>query len=130
MQEVTAIIGRDQYKTTVHSDTNRMIADEPLSVGGTDQGFSPEELLASALAVCSAITMRMYADRKQIAVDQIEVNVSVKWDKNINETIMIKNIHFTGNISPEEKEKLLLIASKCPTHKMLQHPVQIITSLT
>jgi putative redox protein len=72
----------------------------------------------------------MYADRKQIALGHVEVTVSLEWDKNINETIMIKNIHLSGNISEDERERLLQIASKCPTHKMLQHPVQIITSVT
>lgn len=128
MQEVRAVIGKDHYKTTVYSDTNRIVADEPLTTGGEDLGFSPDELLASSLATCTAITLRMYADRKNILLEEIEVSVSISWDNNIRETLMLKTVHFKGEISPEDRESLFRIASKCPTHKMLENPIQIITS--
>ena len=127
MQQVKAIIGRDHYKTFLHSDTNNQLADEPVSAGGTDMGFSPDELLASSLAACTAITVRMYADRKNFDVDQIEVNVSVEWNKEMGQTNFIKTLRFTGNITEEEKQRLTFIAGKCPTHKMLSNPVTITT---
>jgi putative redox protein len=127
MQQVKAVIGRDHYKTILYSDTNNQLADEPLSVGGTDMGFSPDELLASSLAACTAITVRMYADRKKMDLDQIEVNVSVGWNNETAQTNMIKTIRFVGNITDEEKERLIVIAGKCPTHKMLSNPVTITT---
>jgi putative redox protein len=127
MQQVKAVIGRDHYKTILYSDTNSQLADEPLSVGGTDMGFSPDELMASSLAACTAITVRMYADRKKMDLDQIEVNVSVEWNNDTAQTNMIKTIRFVGNITDEEKERLIVIAGKCPTHKMLSNPVTITT---
>jgi putative redox protein len=127
MQQVKAVIGRDHYKTILYSDTNNQLADEPLSVGGTDMGFSPDELMASSLAACTAITVRMYADRKKMDLDQIEVNVSVGWNTETAQTNMIKTIRFVGNITDEEKERLIVIAGKCPTHKMLSNPVTITT---
>ncbi len=127
MQQVKAVIGRDHYKTFLYSDTNTQVADEPLSVGGTDLGFSPDELLASSLASCTAITIRMYADRKKMDLEKIEVNVSVEWNKEIGQTNFIKTIQFEGNISDEEKERLIVIAGKCPTHKMLSNPITITT---
>ena len=83
MQKITATLQKDHYKTVLQSETNTILADEPQSAWGTDQGFSPDELLASALAACTAITLRMYADRKKYPLEQIEVTVSVDWD-NVN----------------------------------------------
>ena len=129
MQKVTATILRDHYKTVLQSDTNTSLADEPASAGGTDLGFSPDELLASALAACTAITLRMYADRKNYALEKLDVMVSVHWDKENNKTIMQKSLHFTGNLQPEEIQRLKDIADKCPTHKALLNPVEIVTEV-
>ncbi len=129
MQKVTASILQDHYKTLLQSDTNSILADEPVSVGGTDLGFSPDELLASALAACTAITLRMYADRKKYPLEKIDVTVSVEWDKVSNKTIMQKTLHFTGNLQPEELQRLRDIADKCPTHKVLLNPIEIVTEI-
>jgi putative redox protein len=129
MQKVTATIHQDHYKTVLQSDTNTFLADEPLSVGGKDTGFSPDELLASSLAACTAITLRMYADRKKFPVDKIEVTVSVQWDKVNNKTVMHKTLQFTGNLQPEEIQRLRDIADKCPTHKSLLNPIEIKTEI-
>jgi putative redox protein len=129
MQKVTATIHQDHYKTVLQSDTNSFLADEPVSVGGTDQGFSPDELLASSLAACTAITLRMYADRKKYPLEQIDVTVSVEWDKVNNKTVMQKTLQFTGNLQPEEIQRLRDIADKCPTHKALLNPIEIKTEL-
>ncbi len=129
MQKVTASILQDHYKTLLQSDTNSILADEPVSVGGTDLGFSPDELLASALAACTAITLRMYADRKKYPLEKIDVTVSVEWDKVSNKTIMQKTLHFTGNLQPEELKRLRDIADKCPTHKVLLNPIEIVTEI-
>lgn len=127
MQSVTATIQQDHYKTVLKSDTNTILADEPFEVGGSDQGFSPDELLASALAACTAITLRMYADRKKYSLEQIEVKVSVEWDKANNKTVMHKTLHFTGSLQPDEIQRLRDIADKCPTHKSLLNPIEINT---
>ena len=129
MQNVTATILLDHYKTVLQSDTNTLLADEPVSVGGSDLGFSPDELLASSLAACTAITLRMYADRKKYPLEQIEVTVSVEWDKVNNKTVMHKTLHFSGNLQTEEIQRLRDIADKCPTHKALLNPIEIKTEV-
>jgi putative redox protein len=77
LQKIKARIGKDHYKTILTSDTHTAVADEPFTSGGTAQGFSPEELLASALAASTALTLRMYEDRKESDLDEIEVEVAV-----------------------------------------------------
>ncbi len=129
MQSVKATIGKDHYKTIVKSDTNMLIADEPRNVGGADLGFSPDELLASSLAVCTVITVRMYADRKHWNLDGVEVTVSVEWHREQARTTMTKEIQLKGNLTAEERQRLLEISAKCPTHKALQNPIDIETKL-
>lgn len=129
MQKIKATIGRDHYMTVLESDTNRILADEPVNIGGTDKGFSPDELLGSALAACTAITLRMYADRKQFQLEQIEVEVSVEWDKQARRTTLKKRIRFTGDLQPAEVQRLREIADKCPTHVSLTNPIDIETTI-
>ncbi len=65
MMQIKAAIGLEPYKIEIKSSTgNVLIADEPVENGGKDKGFSPKELLASALAACTCATLRMYAGRK------------------------------------------------------------------
>ena len=130
MQKVTATIGRDHYKTVLTSGTNKILADEPLALGGTDQGFSPDELLASSLASCTAITLRMYADRKQYRLEQVRVDVAVYWDKQERRSVMKKLLHFTGDLTETEIARLREIADKCPTHVLLGNPISIETEIS
>ena len=75
------------YKTDITNGTHNLIADEPISIGGTDLGLNPGELLEASLASCTTITLRMYINRKEWQVDEIEVNVKTKKGlqmKNVN----------------------------------------------
>ncbi len=129
MQSVKATIGREKYRTILESDTNRIVSDEPVDMGGGDTGFSPDELLASALAACTVITLRMYADRKQYDCDSIEVTVSVDWDKENQRTNIEKTLKISGKLGEEEIARMKDIADKCPTHKTLLNPIQINTKV-
>lgn len=129
MQSVRAYIGKDHYKTVMKSENNLMIADEPKEYGGMDLGFSPDELMAASLAACTVITMRMYADRKKWTLESIELTVSIEWDKLAQRTIMKKKLKLNGNLTPAERKRLREIGDKCPTHKMLQHPILISTEI-
>lgn len=129
MQKVYATIGKDKYRTVVKSETNQILADEPAGVGGKDLGFSPDELLASALAACTAITLRMYADRKQYPLESVEVTVTVEWNKSTNSTDFTKMLKFKGDLNEEELGRLKDISHKCPTHRALQNPMTIVTEI-
>ncbi len=127
MYTVTAATNQEHYYTTLTTGTNTMTADEPPTTGGKGRGFSPGELLASALASCVSITVRMYADKKEWPLEQIEVVVTIERDELRDETRIIKKVNLAGPLNEEQKERLLLIADKCPVHKYLTHPLTITT---
>lgn len=129
MANVKATIGKDHYKTILVSDTNTLIADEPIHAEGTDLGFSPAELLASALASCTAITLRMYADRKEWPLEQVDVVVTFQRDNEHNISNMNRSIGLHGALSQEQRDRLLHIANQCPIHKTLTNPISVKTHL-
>ncbi|MDM8175293.1 MULTISPECIES: OsmC family protein [Olivibacter] len=128
---VTVTIGKERYKTEVSNGRNIVIADEPESMGGTDQGLGPKELLLSSLGSCTAITLRMYADRKQW--DLQEVIITVKMEvvpSSHQQTTYIKNhIKLVGNLDDDQRQRLLQIAELCPVHKILSNPIVVDSNL-
>lgn len=130
MKTITAQIGKDHYSTQLRSESgNIVVSDEPATSGGTDAGFSPEELLASALGACTCITVRMYADRKGWPLASIEVKVTFDRKNDINITDLHRDIIFHGELTEEQTNRLLIIANKCPIHEVLSHPIHIDTKL-
>jgi putative redox protein len=125
---IKAIIHKAHYATEISSATNTLIADEPIKNGGTAKGFAPMELLASSLAACTSITLRMYADRKEWDLESIEVSVDIETE---NETSRFdRKISLKGNLSEEQTNKLLDIANHCPVHKILSNTISIHTTLS
>jgi putative redox protein len=127
MTKVTAVINKEPYKTEIVAGTNKLVADEPITNGGKGVGFTPGELLAASLAACTSITLRMYANKKEWALDAVEVNVDFERNEEKNTSIIIRKIHFTGNLDAEKKERLMAIADKCPMHKTLSNQINITT---
>ncbi len=129
MSIITAHIDNSKYKTTIRSEAEHIIiADEPIESGGTNLGFSPSELLAAALASCTAITLRMYADRKKWNLIDIITKVDIQKTDD-NPTVFNRKIKLFGELNTEQIEKLLNIAHKCPVHKILSNQIQIKTNL-
>jgi putative redox protein len=129
MLNVTAHINKSHYQTNLSNSRQTIIADEPATENGTDLGFSPNELLCSALASCTAITLRMYADRKQWDLQEAKVQVSFERDAQ-NVTHFKREVTLVGELSAEQRERLLGIANACPIHKVLTNPIEVATSLT
>lgn len=127
MIRVTAGIDTSHYKTELVYDNKTIIVDEPLNLGGQNLGFTPSALLASSLASCTAITLRMYADRKKW--DLQETMVEVAFEKHETSSEMVMDIKLFGNLDERQKSRLLEIAHNCPIHKALMHPIHISTSL-
>jgi len=126
----SAHIGRDHYKVTIHAGTNVVIADEGIDHGGQNEGFNPYELFIASLGACTCATVRMYADRKQMNLDAIKVNLSLERDEEKNVTNINRQVEFIGNLTEAERTRLLEIANKCPIHKVMSNPVHITTQMT
>jgi putative redox protein len=124
---VTAIIGRDHYRTEIFASGKTIIADEPEELGGTDLGPAPGEFLMVSLASCTAITFRMYADRKKWDVTGIKVEVD--FEKLEFRSLFRLNVYLEGNLDEEQRQRLLQIAKLCPVHKTLANPIEINTNL-
>jgi putative redox protein len=111
---------REGYEHEVEIREHRLIVDEPEGSGGTDAGPTPTELLAASLASCSAVTIEMYADRKQWDLAQLEV--SVAWageDSSTDKPSFEVKIRVPAELSDEHRERILVIAGKCPVHRAL-----------
>lgn len=128
MAKITGTINKNHYQAEIKSEVNSIISDESVVNGGKGAGFSPEQLLAASLASCTLISLRMYADRKEWPLEKIDVDVILERDQEKNITNFIRKIHFTGNLDNEQKMRLLVIADKCPIHKILTNQISITTT--
>jgi putative redox protein len=129
MTAIKASIGKEQYKIEIKSPTgNLVIADEPIEKGGQDKGFSPKELLASALAACTCATVRMYADRKTWSLEKVNVDIELN-EETPGQTKFVRKIQLVGTLDEEQRDRLLKVANACPIHKILTNPIAIETIL-
>ena len=126
---VTAIteLDRSHYRTKVYAGGHFIYSDEPADLGGTDEGMTPAALLLASLGSCTAITIRMYADRKEMALEAIKIHLSIdnKEEELSKDTNISRQIDFIGDLTAAERERLLQIADKCPIHKILSNPISI-----
>lgn len=139
VEGVVATIGRKRFRTELRSGRHVLIADEPVSVGGTDLGPSPYDYLAASLASCTAMTLRVYADHKKI--DLAKVSVRVRHDRVHEKDCedceqeghridrLRRELTVTGKLSDKQRQRLLEIADRCPVHKTLSGDIRIETKL-
>jgi len=123
----TAISGAIAYETKLEARTHTVIGDEPLEDGGKDMGPRPSEFLCMSLASCTAITLKMYAARKNWDTGAITVKVTRIIEE--DHTDMISEIQFEKSLDDATKERMMIVAKKCPIHKILTHPINIETKL-
>jgi putative redox protein len=96
------------------------VVDEPESAGGTDRGPSPTRLLGAALASCIAITMEMYADRKEWDLLEVEVAVDMEYEKAVPAKFDV-TLRLPKSLTEDQVERLKTMAARCPVHKALAH---------
>lgn len=113
---------------TLKTETHEVIAGVLPALGGNDEGPSPHELLESALAACTIITVQMYANRKGWKLNSTNVSVEIVSEKTEG-TSIVRTVKFEGDLSDDERQRLLDIANKCPIHKILSNPIKIETRL-
>lgn len=110
---------RRGYEHEVEIREHRLIADEPEDRGGGDQGPRPTELLAASLATCTAITIEMYAERKEWELGEVEVSVDFTAATSDSSAKFEVEIKTPAELSDEQRERILVIAGKCPVHRAL-----------
>lgn len=140
METIVSESREGKYTQTISIGTHTLIADEPIASGGSDAGPSPYDYLLAALGSCTSMTLRMYAEIKKIPLDRVVVKlrhekiyvkdcVACESD-NAKVDHIDRKITLEGNLTPQQREKLLEIANKCPVHRTLTSKVSITTELT
>ncbi len=121
------------YKQEIKAGTHTLTADAPKEFGGADVGPEPHELLLSALGACTSITIQMYAQRKGWDVKNISVKLkeeTIEDPDNAGKISKItREIDLEGDLTQEQIDSLKAIADKCPIHKLLSGPKQILTNV-
>jgi putative redox protein len=109
----------DGYAHDVELDGNhRLRVDEPPAQGGADTGPRPTQLLGASLAGCIAITVEMYAERKGWDVGELEVDVEMGYEGLVPNSFEV-GVKLPPALDDEQRRRLLVIATKCPVHKVL-----------
>ncbi len=126
---VVASMGTEKYTCTIKWSNGEFIVDEPEKAGGKGLGPDPYTLILSSLAACTLATLRMYIDRKEWDIPQLEASVNMyrefREGKNVN--VIDRSLNFLSPVTAEQKERLIQIAKLCPISKLLEAGVQINT---
>lgn len=134
-ESIFARLGAEGLTTEIMVRQHQLLADEPVSLGGKDQGPSPHELLSAGLAACTVMTLQLYARRKQWPLEEVSVEVvhsRVAAEDPNNKTKIDqfeRHIQLQGELTSEQQHRLLEIANRCPVHKSLEQSAQIKTLL-
>lgn len=120
-----------RYTRAIYTEQHHWFADESKSVGGDDYGPSPYEMLMAALGACTSMTVRLYANRKAWPLDDIRVSLTHRRETRDGATVDVfaRVIDLVGDLTEEQKQRLLDIANKCPVHKTLTGHIDIQTAL-
>jgi putative redox protein len=126
--DATATIGTDRYHVDLRAGRHALAADEPAGLGGADTGPSPFGLLLSGLGACTAITLRMYADRKQWPLDGVEVRLAYTVKDRATRWID-RQITLCGPLDDGQRARLAEIAEKTPVTRAVRAGTEIRTTV-
>ena len=126
MAHGSARIGRDKYRTEIEVGGHRLVSDEGAKLGGADAGPAPYDLVLAGLGACTAITLRMYADRKQWPLESVEVRLKTVRE---GDALRIERILVIAGLDDEQKARLADIAERTPVTLSLKNGMPIRTSL-
>ncbi|RPH73015.1 MAG: OsmC family peroxiredoxin [Myxococcaceae bacterium] len=127
------------FRTEVEVGGHRLVVDEPLAVGGADQGPTPYEMLLAGLGACTAMTLRLYADRKKWPLERARISLRHRKvhaqdcvdceTKPAKMDVVDRIITLDGSLTEEQRAKLLEIAERCPVQQTLGSKIQVNTKL-
>ena len=119
------------YTTDMQIRQHELIADEPPEKGGEDLGPTPMELLLASLASCAAITLEMYAGRKQWPLEGVSVEIIREPDPESTQKadLIRQRVTLLGPLSDDQRSRLLLIAGRCPVHRLIAASPRMIEEL-
>ena len=137
--EIIATELNKKFLRGLYSDSHQLLSDEPVKVGGGNQGPSPYDLLLMSLGSCTSMTIRMYANFKKIPMEDVTVRLThERLDADECEECegrsgkverITRFISFKGDLTDEEKQRLIKIADKCPVHRTLENEPVVSTKL-
>ena len=125
------------YRTEIDTGAHALTVDEPVSVGGSDAGPTPYDLLLAAVGACTAMTVRMYARRKQWPLEGVEVAIRTARSHAADcaecanrgplaPLRLERRVRFEGELTDEQRERLLWIADRCPVKQLLGRGAEIV----
>jgi putative redox protein len=142
MQPAGEVVVREtragRFQQEITAGEHRAIADEPVSVGGLDSGFTPYELVLAGLGACTSMTLRIYAERKALPLERVTVSLTHAKihaadcaDCETNEGMLDRierKVRLEGNLDAAQRAKLIEIAEKCPVHRTLESEIDVVTA--
>ena len=137
--QVIAQIGKTGLTTDILAEGHRLIADEPVSIGGNGSGPTPYGYLLAGLGACTAMTLRMYADRKEWPLDSVTVKLSHQkihgadcencQTKEGKLDQIEREIALSGALDDQQEQRLMQIADRCPVHRTLKAEIVVKSKL-
>ena len=135
---VSARVGARGYRAEIGARSHTVVADEPASLGGSDEGPTPYELLLASLSACMAMTMRMYADRKGWPLAGAEVRLRTAPSRDPDREVPVvgakaitcieRRIELTGDLTDEQRRRIVEIADRCPVKRTLEGGLQLVAA--
>jgi uncharacterized OsmC-like protein len=127
------------FRNEVEVGGHRLVVDEPVAVGGADDGPTPYEFLLAGLGACTAMTLRLYADRRKWPLERARISLRHRKvhaqdcvdcvTKPARMDVVDRVITLEGALTEEQRAKLLEMAERCPVHQTLQGKIQVTTQL-
>jgi len=136
--EVSIRIGRDRYRTEITAGGQTLVADEPTSMGGAGGAPTPYDLLLGSIGACTAMTLRMYADRKGWPLESVTIRLRQAQNhaedcanceaKPVGLHQIERELELEGLLDQEQRDRLLQLADRCPVKQTIERGIQIVAA--
>lgn len=121
--------GQGAFQVRVHAQGPSFVVDEPVAMGGMGSGPTPYDLLSGALGACTTITVRLYAERKGWVLRHVQASVAHRRDPETGRDIFDRTLYVEGDLTEEQRARLLTIAEHCPVERTLHDGSNITTRM-